>query len=146
MRHTFNVNAVVDLPAAFTFSTILFTRSGFPFTPIIGIDQQRDGNELNDRAIVDGRVAERFSMRQPAFFSLDLRLVKAFRFGRYRVDLVADALNVTRAANKNFGVDATSVYGTPASPVATAGQPLSAPSTARFGGPRQLQLGVRTTF
>jgi len=38
------------------------------------------------------------------------------------------------------------VYGTPAAPVATAGQPLFAPSTARFGGPRQIQLGLRANF
>ena len=31
-------------------------------------------------------------------------------------------------------------------PVATAGQPLFAPTTARYGGPRQLQLGARVTF
>jgi hypothetical protein len=86
-------------------------------------------------------------MRQPSFFSLDLRVLKALRlFGRYRVDLIADALNVTRASNKNFGTDAVSVYGRPASPVATAGQPLYAPSTARFGGPRQVQLGGRVSF
>jgi len=30
--------------------------------------------------------------------------------------------------------------------VATALQPLFAPSTARFGGPRQLQLGLRIVF
>lgn len=147
VRHNFNASTTVDLPGGFTAGAILFTRSGFPFTPTIGTDQQRDGNELNDRAIINGRVTRRNSMRQPHFFSLDLRLIKAFRLdGRYRVDLVADALNVTRASNKNFGVDATSVYGTPANPVATAGQPLFAPSTARFGGPRQLQLGLRMSF
>jgi hypothetical protein len=30
--------------------------------------------------------------------------------------------------------------------VATAGLALCAPSTARFGGPRQVQLGARVTF
>ena len=34
----------------------------------------------------------------------------------------------------------------PAQPVASAGQPLFAPSTARFGGPRQVQFGVRLVF
>jgi hypothetical protein len=52
--------------------------------------------------------------------------------------------NATRASNKNFGNDSISVYGTPAAPVVTAGQPLFAPSTARFGGPRQIQFGLRT--
>ena len=73
--------------------------------------------------------------------------MKAFRFGASReIELIAEVFNVTRAKNLNFGVDGVSPYGTPAQPVATAGQPLFAPSTARFGGPRQLQLGMRVVF
>jgi len=76
-----------------------------------------------------------------------LRVLKAFRLGEHRhLDFTAEFFNVTRASNKNFGNDSISVYGTVASPVATAGQPLFAPSTARFGGPRQLQLGLRFMF
>ncbi len=147
VRHNFNASTVVDLPGGFVWSAILVTRSGFPFTPVIGTDTQRDGNDDNDRAIIDGRVAERNSMRQPSFFNLDTRVVKSLgnASGR-RVDLLIEVFNVTRAANRNFGNDAISVYGTPASPVATAGQPLFAPSTARFGGPRQVQLGLRVSF
>jgi hypothetical protein len=62
------------------------------------------------------------------------------------LQISVDVLNATRALNKNFGNDGVSVYGTPAAPVATAGQPLFAPSTARFGGPRQVQLGAKLTF
>ncbi|MEO6236103.1 MAG: TonB-dependent receptor [Vicinamibacterales bacterium] len=147
VRHNINASTVVDLPAGFTASAILFARSGFPFTPVIGTDQQRDLNDDNDRAIIDGKVAERNGMRQPGFFDLDLRLVKALNGGNgRRVDLVVEVFNATRASNRNFANDAVSVYGTPAAPVATAGQPLFAPSTARFGGPRQLQLGLRMKF
>lgn len=86
-------------------------------------------------------------MRQPMFFDLDLSLVKAIRLAHgHRVDLTVQVFNATRASNKNFGNDGVSVYGTVVSPVATAGQSLFAPSTARFGGPRQVQLGVRTSF
>jgi hypothetical protein len=63
-----------------------------------------------------------------------------------RIELIAEAFNVTRASNLNFGPDSVSPYGTAAQPVATAGQPLFAPSTARFGGPRQVQLGMRVVF
>lgn len=147
VRHNFNFNSLVDLPYGFTVSGILFARSGFPFTPVIGNDQQNDANDDNDRAIIGGRVAGRNSLRQPKFFDLDLRLLKAFRLGESRhLDFTAEFFNVTRANNKNFGNDSISVYGTPTAPVATAGQPLFAPSTARFGGPRQLQLGVRFVF
>ena len=127
-------------------SGILITRSGVPFTAVIGSDTQNDGNSDNDRAIIDGRVSARNAFRQPSFFDLDLRLMKSLTMGKAGVDLLIDVFNVTRASNRNFANDAISVYGTPASPVATAGQALFAPSTARFGGPRQVQLGLRARF
>ena len=147
IRHSANLNALFDLPGGFTAGAVLFTRTGTPYTPVIGFDTQNDANDDNDRAIINGRVVGRNSARQPAFFDLDLRILKAFRFGSGRqIELIAEAFNVTRATNLNFGPDAVSPYGTAAQPVATAGQPLFAPSTARFGGPRQIQAGIRTVF
>jgi hypothetical protein len=147
VRHTFTANTVASLPGRFTLAGILLARSGFPYTAVIGSDQQRDANDDNDRAIINGRVVARNSFRQPNFFNLDLRLQRGFTFGGGRqLQISVDVLNATRALNKNFGNDGVSVYGTPAAPVATAGQPLFAPSTARFGGPRQLQLGAKLTF
>jgi len=147
VRHNFNFNALADLPGGFMAGAILFARTGLPYNPIIGFDTQNDANDENDRAVIDGHVAARNSRRQPAFFDLDLRLMKAFRFGEGReIELIAEVFNATRASNLNFGVDGVGIYGTPAQPVATAGQPLFAPSTARFGGPRQLQLGMRVVF
>ncbi len=147
VRHNFNVNALADIPGGFTAGAILFARTGTPYTPVIGFDTQNDANDDNDRAIINGHVAGRNSYRQPAFFNLDVRLMKAFRFGdNHQVELIAETFNVTRAKNLNFGVDSISLFGTPAQPVATAGQPLFAPSTARFGGPRQVQLGMRVMF
>lgn len=147
VRHNVNANAVANLPGGITFSSILLARSGFPYTAVIGSDQQRDGNDDNDQAVINGRIAGRNSFRQPRFFNLDLRLGKGIRFGQGReVHVLIDVLNATRASNKNFGNDSISVFGTAASPVATAGQALFAPSTARFGGPRQVQLGARVSF
>ncbi len=151
VRHNFNMSGLVDLGYGFTMSGVLITRSGFPYTAVIGFDTQNDGNDDNDRAIVNGRVVDRNSFRQPKFFNLDLRLLKAFRFGETkRLDFSAEVFNVTKASNKNFGNDAVSFFGEPlpdGSPSeANAGVPLFAPSTARFGGPRQLQLGVRFVF
>lgn len=151
VRHNFNASGLVDLGYGFTLSGVLITRSGFPYTAVIGSDQQNDGNDDNDRAIVNGRVVGRNTFRQPNFFNLDLRLLKGFKFGeKMRLDLSAEVFNVTRNSNKNFGNDAISVFGpplangNPSDP--NAGIPLFAPSTARFGGPRQLQLGVRFVF
>jgi hypothetical protein len=147
VRHNVNFNAVAEMPSGFTAGAILFARTGTPYTAIVGFDTQNDANDENDRAIVNGQVVGRNSYRQPSFFDLDLRLLKGFRFGDNReIALIAEVFNVTRAANLNFGVDGVGPFGTPAQPVATAGQPLFAPSTARFGGPRQMQLGMRVVF
>jgi hypothetical protein len=138
---------VADLPGGVAFGAVLLARSALPYTAVIGFDTQNDGNDVNDRAIVDGRVTGRNAFRQPSFFDLDLRLIKAIRFGKSsRLDLIAELFNATGAANKNFGGDAVSNFGTPQAPVATAGQALFAPTTARYGGPRQLQLGARFAF
>ncbi len=145
--HTANASAVLVLPAGITASGIVIARSGMPYTAVIGSDQQRDANDDNDQAIINGRIAGRNTFRQPAFFNLDVRLMKAFRYAESRqLQILVDVLNATRASNRNFGNDGISVFGTPASAVATAGQALFAPSTARFGGPRQVQLGVKVLF
>lgn len=146
VRHNVNVSGVIDLTRGWTVGAIAIARSGFPYTAVIGSDQQGDANDDNDRAIINGRVSDRNAFRQPNFFNLDLRLMKSLSVGRERVDLMLEVFNATRATNKHFGNDSISVFGTPAAPVATAGQPLFAPSTARFGGPRQIQLGARIIF
>ena len=147
VRHNVNASAIAGLPGGLTLSSIAIARSGFPYTAVIGADQQRDGNDDNDQAVINGRIAGRNTFRQPKFFNLDLRLSKAVRLGGGReIQLLVDVLNATRASNKSFGNDSISVYGTAAAPVATAGQALFAPSTARFGGPRQVQLGARVSF
>jgi hypothetical protein len=147
VRHNVNLNALADLPGGFMAGAIMFARTGMPYTPIIGFDTQNDANDDNDRAIIDGHVVGRNSFRQPAFFDLDVRVMKALRFGNGNsLELIAEAFNVTRASNLNFGPDAVAVYGSPTQPANAAGKPLFAPSTARFGGPRQLQFGVRMVF
>ena len=156
IRHNFNFNSVVDLGKGFTISAILFARSGLPYTAIAGDDIQGDGNADNDRAIINGRIAGRNTFRQPNFFNLDFRLLKEFSLGeRSRLAFTAEFFNVTRAANKNFGVDGVSVFGNTGNSLPVVAvpvsfplpdQPYSAPSSARFGGPRQLQLGMRLVF
>ncbi len=144
VRHNGNLAAVYGLPAGLSLSIALIARSGLPYTAVVGFDTQNDGNDENDRAILDGRVAGRNSRRQPGFLDLDFRLARAWSFGREsRLELLVDVFNATKASNRNYGSDGVSEFGLPEAPVATAGQPLYAPSTARFGGPRQLQVGIR---
>ncbi|HMS10922.1 MAG TPA: TonB-dependent receptor, partial [Pyrinomonadaceae bacterium] len=91
VRHNMNFSGLVDLGAGFSLSGVLLARSGFPYTPVIGFDTQNDGNDDNDRAIINGRVVGRNSYRQPGFFNLDLRLLKAFRLGENRrIDFSAE--------------------------------------------------------
>lgn len=166
VRHNLNVSGLFDLGYGFTLSGIVITRSGFPYTAILGDDFNGDGNEDNDRAIIDGRVVGRNTLRQPKFFNLDMRLLKTFNFGeKYKLAFSAEVFNLTKASNKGFGPDAVSEVCTdvadfigtnpsglnltcPAgfSPSKFAGEAFTAPSSARFGGPRQMQLGVRFSF
>ena len=167
VRHNLNLSGLVDLGYGFTFSGIIVTRTGFPYTALIsdGDDTNGDQNDANERAIVDGAVSQRFGFRQPKFFNLDVRLLKGFKFGEtMRLDLSAEAFNVTRNSNRGYGADSLSSFCTANTQLATssprynvtcptgffpsslAGEPITAPSTARFGGPRQVQLGVRFIF
>ncbi|MGH9966352.1 MAG: carboxypeptidase regulatory-like domain-containing protein [Pyrinomonadaceae bacterium] len=167
VRHNLNLSGLVDLGHGFTTSAIVVTRSGFPYTALIedGTDTNNDLNDANERAVVNGLVSQRFGFRQPQFFNLDLRLLKGFRFGETkRLDLSAELYNTTRNTNKGFGVDSLANFCTANSnlrdtanpltiscpsgffPNIRAQQPTSAPSTARFGGARQLQIGLRFVF
>jgi len=131
----------------FKFNPILVARSGLPYTPIIGFDTQNDGNDWNDRALLNGTVAARNALRQPAFFNLDIRFVKDFtlRGEGHHLDLFMDIFNITGAGNRNFGPQAVSLFGTSAAPVFSAGQALFAPDTNHFGSTRQVQFTARIT-
>jgi hypothetical protein len=167
VRDSLNLSGLVDLGYGFTFGGIIVTRSGFPYTALIedGTDTNGDANDANERAVVGGFVSERFGFRQSYFFNLDVRLLKGFKFGEgKKLDFSAELYNVTRNTNKGFGADSLANFCTSNSALNDAGNPLSiscpagffpniraqeptsAPSTARFGGARQLQLGVRFSF
>ena len=78
-------------------------------------------------------VTQRNSLRQPAFFDLDIRFVKDIKLpgeGRH-LDLFMDIFNITNSANRNFGSEAISVFGTPGAPVFSAGQALFAQTPIR---------------
>ena len=145
VRHNFNISGTDRLPLGFKINPIFIVHSGEPYTPIIGFDTQNDGNDLNDRAILNGQVAGRNSFRQPAMYGLDLRFVKDFTLpGRgHHLDLFLDVFNLTNHGNKMFGPEGLSWYGTAASPVFSAGLPLFAASTNGMGGPRQIQFTAR---
>jgi hypothetical protein len=145
VRNIFNLNAIFNLPAGFKANPLFVARSGMPYTPIIGFDTQNDANDLNDRAIVNGAVAGRNSMRQPVFSSLDLRLVKDFTLKGegHHLDLFLDIFNVAGAKNLRFDASGLSYFGDATHPVFSAGEPLFAPGVTRMGGPRAIQFTAR---
>jgi len=147
VRNNFRLTGILDLPHGFTVSAIALALSATPFTPVIGFDTQNDGNEDNDRAIINGHVVGRNSARGRPFADLDMRIVKSFQVReRAKLETFAEFFNVTHNSNRGYGPDSVSSFGTPAAPTATAGQALFAPLTTRFGGPRQVQMGARFVF
>ena len=145
IRHVLNVSGIFNLPLGLKLNPIFLAQSGRPYTPIIGFDTQHDANDWNDRAVVGGATAARNSLRQPAFSNVDLRVVKDFTLkgvGRH-LDLFMDVFNVVGNDNRNFGPDSISLFGTAASPVASASQALFAPNGTMLGGPREFQFTAR---
>ena len=147
VRNSFNLSAITNLPLGFKFNPIVFARSGLPYAPVIGVDTQGDANDWNDRAILNGFVAQRNSLRQPPFFDLDIRFVKdiTLKGEGHHLDLFMDIFNLTNASNRNFGPEAISVFGTPSAPIYSAGQALFAPDINHFGSARQVQFTARIT-
>jgi hypothetical protein len=144
-RHMFNLSAIFNLPAGFKLNPLFIAHSGAPYTGLIGFDTQHDANDFNDRVLQNGLEAPRNLFRQPAFTDLDLRLVKDFTLKGegHHLDLFLDVFNLIGASNRNFGPAQASLFGTPASPIYSAAQPLYAPGTTRIGGPREIQFTAR---
>jgi hypothetical protein len=75
---------------------------------------------------------------------------------RARINLSAEAYNITQSTNKNMGSNAESKSGNtqaainPYTGFPSASNsfslPTSSPATDRFGGPRQVQWGVRLVW
>lgn len=145
VRNVLNVTAIFNLPLGFKCNPVFLTRTGRPYTPIIGFDTQHDANDWNDRALINGSTAQRDSLRQPSASNIDVRFVKDFTLHGvgHHLDLFMDVFNLAGFSNRNFGRDGVSFYGASAAPVASAGQALFAPDITQFGGPRSIQFTAR---
>ena len=144
-RQSLNVNAIVNLPVGFKLNPFFQAHSGTPFNAIAGQDLEGTADDRNARAILNGVVVPRNYGRQPYFADLDLRLVKDFTLKGegHHLDLFMDVFNLPNAQNRRFDPESLSLYGTPASPLYSAGTPLFAPGTTALGGPREIQFTVR---
>ncbi len=131
-------NAWQLLTHGFQLSGMLQAYSSLPFNITSGVTTVQG---TAGRPIVDGAFIPRNSGAGPDFFSLNLRLSRAFLTGRrVRIEGLVEAFNVTNrenvvSINGNFGAGAY-----PSNPSSTFGQPTA------VGDPRAFQLGVRTRW
>ena len=147
-RHRFVANAVFQLPAGFTFSTLMNLQSGYPFTVTSGLDDNGDTNRNDyavisdsNRALVQGAghdladgLQERNSARQPKQFNMDIRFSKGFDFGRPgNIELLFEVFNLFNYTTR-----------------ATSNGQVSSPNFGFLNqvlfNPRQIQLGLRYRF
>jgi hypothetical protein len=127
-RHRLTLSGIVSLPFDVQLSTVVSARTAAPYNITTGTDDNRDFILSNDRPAG----VQRNSARGAAYFSADVRLTKNVSAGHSRLQIIAEAFNVTNHANRSDynGVQAAVSFGVPAS----------------AGPPRQLQLGVRLNF
>lgn len=129
----------VGVSGAFTYNT------GFPYTATTNFDSNNDGERATDRPTINGVHFERNSFRQPDFYSLDLRLSKAFAVGPGDLALSVDCFNCTDAENRFVpGTDGliarSSIWGTGDAPLASFG------AETGVGTPRTFQVSLRYDF
>jgi len=152
-RHNLTLTGHVTLPLDIQFAGIMQWRSAFPFSPASGRDTNNDSRsgdrpdpDPNGRYPTNGvtkfgqfsipvnrpGTLPRNAFRGPNFAQLDMRLSKLFMVGPKRIELIAEAFNVTNRINYNsYTTSIQSVF---------FGLPQSA--MAR----RQVQLGARFDF
>jgi hypothetical protein len=128
-RHRLAASLTLSLPGAVQIGTLVTARSGLPYNITVGTDLNRDGgNPPNDRPPGGSRNAA----RGDDFWQVDVRVSKTIRIGRWRVQAIAEAFNVSN--HRNW----TEYQGNIGSP--SFGKPTNAAS------PRQVQVGVRVDF
>jgi hypothetical protein len=127
-RHRLSASANVDLAFGSRLTSVVTARSGMPYNITTGNnDLNRDGY-FTDRPPGVGRN----SARSDDFWQIDVRLSRALRFSGRRVELIAEAFNVTNHRNWT-GYDGVVQN-------ATFGRPTGAAS------PREVQGGIRLDF
>jgi len=132
------VSASYRLPLDITLGTVTSLASARPFNPTTGVDNNGDGNN-NDRPVINGAVAGRYSFRGTPMYDTDL-------FAEYRLPVQGsqaitfrvEGFNVFNRANV-LGRNGT--YGDTAAPLATFGQATPGLATIETG--RMVQFQVR---
>jgi len=114
---------------------ILTLESGRPVNPLTGLDSNRsDAFPLSARPLDLGRN----SLKTPAIFTMDLRVLKYFPFGgQKRLDVVAEFFNLFNRTNVS---EINPVFGSGVTPIAGFREPLAGT------GARQIQFSLDFEF
>jgi hypothetical protein len=158
--HQFKASFTKELPAGFRLGGLFIARSGVPYPAYILEDTNGDGvgnnGFSNDRPVVNGSsLLERYPVRQPAFYQLDLRLSKEFALGGdgNSVEVLIEAFNVLDNENLFSNPNVSAVVAPLLSAIPQVGD--IGPSGTRYrtldqispgSTPRAFQMGVRLRF
>ncbi len=137
--HVFVTSGVYEAPYGIRLGGILFARSGFPYTGVVGFDADGDGfsstGSFGDRP----NGTKRNSYRLPTFVQLDLSVAYTLKFAkRHNVEVRLDVFNVPNRKNIT-GVN--NVIG-----IDPANAPAAFGTTTGVGRQREAQVGLRWSF
>jgi hypothetical protein len=139
VRHVFVVNGTYLAPHGLRVGAILFARSGFPYTGVVGTDANGDGFTSNGSFGDRPASLTRNSYRYPAQVTIDTSLAYDLRLaGSHVVELRFDIFNL---GNKRNVTTVNNIVGLdPNNPPATFG------TVTGVGAQRQAQIAVRYRF
>src|SRR6185503_20152168 len=108
--HRLSASVNVDLALGLRLTTILTARSALPYNVTTGRDDNGDAYQTDRPAGVP-----RNSARGGDFWQIDRRLAKAFGSGARRIELLAEAFNLTNRHNWTAydGVVGNATFGQP---------------------------------
>jgi hypothetical protein len=87
------------MPLDIQFGTIITAMSAPPYNITTGVDSNGD-RDINERPIENGAMIEPFSARGDSYFSIDLRISRAFRLGgQRRLEALFEMFNLTNTTN-----------------------------------------------
>jgi outer membrane receptor protein involved in Fe transport len=138
--YTQNLSGVARaILGGWTISGIASYQSGQPYTAVVNTDLNNDGNASND--IAPGFT--RNSLRLPSQISIDPRVSKDIPIFNTRLQLIAEAFNVTNRKNVN-GVNRTRYSYNSTTKVLTPLSTFQFPTSSV--GPRIVQLAAKLSF
>ncbi len=137
--HVFVLSGTYQVPFGLRIGGILFARSGFPYTGVVGLDANGDGFDQNGSYRDRPATLSRNSLRYPANVTVDTSLAYDLRLvGTQAIELRFDTFNLFNrknisSVNNIIGLD-------PAHPPATFG------TVTGVRDQRQAQIAVRYRF